>query len=119
MRDETVTKIHSLGSRQKWINWVTAFGDKIDNLSDFNPKERHELLERVVEDIRVRTLGVRSHRLTIKFNLPYCNDSLSWIDSKDHSKGYKITGGTNLIQVPVTDAKKSTNNSFLRDRNML
>ena len=106
MRDETVTKIHSLGSRQKWINWVTAFGDKIDNLSDFNPKERHELLERVVEDIRVRTLGVRSHRLTIKFNLPYCNDSLSWIDSKDHSKGYKITGGTNLIQVPVTDAKK-------------
>ena len=106
MREEVKGKIHSVVSRQKWINWVTQFGDRIKQMNEFTPKERHELLQRVVEDIRVRTLGVRSHRLTIKFNLPYFNDSLSWVDSKNHSEGYKITGGTNLIEVPVTDAKK-------------
>ena len=106
MREETESKIHSLVSRQKWINWITEFGDRIKQMSEFTPKERHELLGRVVEEIRVKTLDVRSHRLTIKFNLPYCGDSFRWIDPKDRSKGYKITGGTNLIQVPVTDAKK-------------
>ena len=75
-------------------------------MNDFTPKERHELLGRVVEDIHVRTLGVRSHRLTIQFKLPYHGDRFNWIDPKNRSKGFNIAGGTNVIEVAVTDAKK-------------
>ncbi|HNC23515.1 MAG TPA: hypothetical protein PLU52_04850 [Opitutaceae bacterium] len=79
-------------------------------MNEFTPKERHELLGHVVDDISVRTLNVRSHRLTIKFKLPYYQDSFRWIDPKNRSKGYEITPGKNVIQVPVTDAKKKQPN---------
>ncbi len=107
MREEVEGKIHSLVSRQKWINWVTQFGDRIKQMNEFTPKERHELLGRVVREIRVRTLGIRSHRLTIKFNLPYHGDSFNWINPKDRSKGSKITGGSDSFDLTVTDAKKN------------
>jgi len=105
-RQDTEGKIRALESRQKWINWVTEFGERINQMNDFTPKERHELLGRVVEDIHVRTLGVRSHRLTIQFKLPYHGDRFNWIDPKNRSKGFNIAGGTNVIEVAVTDAKK-------------
>jgi hypothetical protein len=99
-------KIHAIESEQKWFDWVTKFGESIGKMSELTPMERQELLERVVKEIRVRTLGVRSHRLTIKFELPYYQDRLRWNDPKDKSKGYEITGGSDKIEVTVTDAKK-------------
>ena len=105
-RDEIEGKIHSLQSRQKWVNWITEFGERINQMNDFTPKERHELLGRVVKEIRVKTLGIRSHRLTIKFTLPYHGDSFNWNSPKERSKGYTITGGSDQIDLTVTDAKK-------------
>jgi site-specific DNA recombinase len=107
IREETEGKIHALVSKQKWINWITEFGERINRMSDFTPNERHELLGRVVKEIRVRTLGIRSHRLTIKFNLPYHGDRFDRINPKDHSKGYSITAGKDSFDVTVTDAKKN------------
>jgi site-specific DNA recombinase len=104
--EELNGKIHAIENRQKWVDWVTKFGESIDRMNDFNPHEKKELLDRVVEDIRVRTLGVRSHRLTIKFKLPYYHDRLEWNDPKNKSKGYRIIGGSDTIEIPVNDAKK-------------
>lgn len=70
--------------------------------SDRVPK----LLGGVVRETRVRTLGVSSHRLTINFRISYHRDHLHWIDPKNKSKGYKITGGSNSIDVLVQDPKK-------------
>ena len=53
-----------------------------------------------------RTLGTHSHRLTIKFNLPYYRDSFRWIDRNDRSKGYEIKPGKDRVEVTVDDAKK-------------
>ena len=109
-KEEAEARISNFDARQKWINWITEFGERIDKMSEFTPKERHELLGHVVEDISVRTLNVRSHRLTIKLKLPYYQDSFRWIDPKNRSKGYEITPGKDLIEVPVTDAKKKAEN---------
>lgn len=109
-KDETEARIANFDARQKWINWITEFGERIDKMGEFTPKERHKLLGNVVEDISVRTLSVISHRLTIKFKLPYYQDSFHWIDPKNRSKGYEITPGKDLIEVPVTDAKKKRKN---------
>ena len=42
-REDTEGKIHAIVSRQKWISWVTEFGERISQMSKFTPKERHEL----------------------------------------------------------------------------
>jgi hypothetical protein len=82
----------------------------LTRLNKFSPKECHQLLGHdVVDDISARTLHVRSHRLTIKFKLPYHQVSFGWSDPKNRSKGYEIIPGKDLIQAPVTDAKKAEN----------
>ena len=105
-RDEMEGKIHAIETQKKWIDWVTEFGESVSKLSDYKPEDRKKLLDGVVKEIRVRTLGVRSHRLTINFQLPYHRDRLHWIDPKDKSKGYQITGGRDSIDVLVQDPKK-------------
>jgi site-specific DNA recombinase len=109
-KDEAEGRIGKFAERLKWINWVTHFGERIDQMDKFTPSERHELLANVLEDISVRTLNARSHRLTIKFKLPYYQDSILWIDPKNRSKGYEIKPGKAEIRVPVTDAKKKQKN---------
>jgi DNA invertase Pin-like site-specific DNA recombinase len=105
-KEEAQARIDSFGKRLKWINWMTEFGDRMDKMEEFTPKERHDLLGHVVENIKVRTLGTHSHRLTIKFNLPYYRDSFRWIDRNDRSKGYEIKPGKDQVEVTVDDAKK-------------
>ena len=109
--EETAARIAAIHSRQKWTDWVTEFGSRITEMSEFAPKERHDLLNHVVEEIRVKTTSVRGHRLTIKFKVPYSGDSLRPVDPKNRSKGYEILPGKDTIEVPVINHAKKKRKS--------
>jgi len=106
--DELVGKIHSVETQTKWINWITEFGQRINRLDDLGPEEKKKLLLGVIEEIRVKTLNVQAHQLTIRFRLPYVGDQMAWTDPKRKAKGYEIRGGKVSIDIPVTGSKKNT-----------
>jgi DNA invertase Pin-like site-specific DNA recombinase len=105
--DELVARIHSVETQTKWIDWISEFGQRINQLDSLSSEERKKLLAGVVQDIRVRTLNVQKHQLTIRFRLPYVGDSLFWVNPKSKAKGYDIRGGSDSVNVSMSGSKKN------------
>jgi site-specific DNA recombinase len=105
-KEEVKSKLYSLENQTKWVDWISQFGEKIDNLDDLTESERKKFLSSVIDKISVRTVDKQTHKLFINFRLPYFNDSLIWNDISDKSKGYKIADGSKLYEVEMNAKKK-------------
>tara|TARA_Y100000004_G_C8947862_1_gene427130 strand:- start:555 stop:2210 length:1656 start_codon:yes stop_codon:yes gene_type:complete len=111
--EELNNLIYENKNTKKWIHWIDEFKDKIHNLRDMDlsDKERKKFLNGVIEKIEVFTVDNRTHKLDIKFNSPYVNDSLIWNVKGKPNKGYKVIEGkknfnTLLNQIDGQSKKK-------------
>lgn len=94
--------------RQKWVNWIEAFGAELDQTREFTDEQRQQYIAGLVERIDVTyTPANREHQLTLHFKLPIVGDSIKW---KKQSKngGYQLVDGEQTAVVTVK--KKSDNN---------
>lgn len=95
-------------TRQKWVNWLDAFGTDVKNTNSFDDEQRKQYIAGIVERIDVRWLPeLREHEMTIHFRLPIVGDGIQWIDPKHKSKGYALVEGqsTDTIALPKRDRR--------------
>jgi len=105
-REEIKSKLHSLENQTKWVDWISGFGEKINNLKELNVKDKKEFLSHVIDKIVVKTIDKQTHKLNINFRLPYISDSLVWNDLSDKSKGYEIKEGSKSHKMEMYSKKK-------------
>ena len=93
-------QVQDLDERVRWIDWLAQFGNKIETLRDVTePKERETFLKGVITKLGVKKLD-RTHRLfTLRFKYPYVNDTFTWIDRNDKSKGYDVGDGEYIKEI--------------------
>ena len=105
-REKLLSTIHSEKSARDISHWLSEFSESIGEMKELKGEKRMALLGLVVSTIQVKTLGTRSHRLTIKFKLQYCGGGFRRIDPQDLSKGVVFTPGSDTFQLTIPDAKK-------------
>jgi len=105
-REIVKDKLYHLESKKQWVDWISKFSDRIDKMGDFSPKEKHEFLNGVIDNITVSTLDTRTHEVIIKFKIPYVEDSIKWNDKSNKSKGYTVEDGGFEIGVEIDTSKK-------------
>lgn len=89
--------LEKASSTSQWIDWVRAFGEKIESLKtakDMSEEEKNKFLKGIVETIDVKEKDKITHKLTIKFRQAFVDDSLEWVNTKKKSLGYKLYKGT-------------------------
>lgn len=93
-------QVQDLDERVRWIDWLAQFGNKIETLRDVTePKERETFLKGVITKLGVKKLD-QTHRLfTLRFKYPYVNDTFTWIDRNDKSKGYDVGDGEYIKEI--------------------
>lgn len=106
-REALQQKIYSIENQTRWVDWISKFGDRINQMSEFTPEEKKNFLLGVIERIGVQTLDTQTHELNLKFRIPYVNDSLVWKSRTDKSMGYKIKDGVKDISMEIDTGKKS------------
>jgi len=87
---------------KKWVDWVKAFGEEVDQKTKLTDLEKKAYISGLVEKIEARYLKDKNeHELTVVFNLPIVKDSIKWNDEKKKSKGYTLVKGKTEAQVKV------------------
>lgn len=115
-REKLLSTIHSEKSARNMSQWLSEFGESIGEMKEWKGEKRKELLDLVVNTIQVKTLGTRSHRLTIKFKLQYCGGGVRPIDPQNRSKGVIFFPGSDTFTLTYTDAKKRPETRSLQRR---
>ena len=98
--------ISRLESKTQWVDWLVKFGDKINQLSDFSPQDKHSFLSGILEKIEVSTMNTKEHSLLLHFKIPYVNDRLEWKKGRSSKRDYKIEGGETIFLVEIDPSKK-------------
>lgn len=104
--EDIKNRIVQYETQKNWVDWVSEFGKRIENFSEFSPEDRKKLLINVVEKIEVETVDKQSHKLTIHFKLPYVDDKIEWVDKIKKSLGYQIKDGKKVKEVEISTSKK-------------
>jgi site-specific DNA recombinase len=107
-QEALVAKIKTHESDDDWDDWVYKHGQLLDHLIDLEPKDQLFVFNHVLKSIVVETIDTRSHRLTINFKLPYYSGRFDPINPKKPSQGAKATGGKDLIEITLQNAKKNS-----------
>jgi DNA invertase Pin-like site-specific DNA recombinase len=105
-RETLRQQIYSIENQTRWVDWMSKFGDRINQMSDFTPEEKKNFLRGVIDRIGVTTLDKQTHELHLRFRIPYVNDSLVWKSRADKAKGYTIKNGVSDISVEIDTGKK-------------
>lgn len=101
-KENIQSTLDKVNSTNQWIDWVKAFGDKIEHLKtshDMSAQQKNDFLKGVVESIEIKEKDKITHRIAIKFTQAFVDDSLEWIDSKKKSEGYKLRKGKLIKEV--------------------
>ena len=100
-------EIMRIESKTQWVDWLTKFGDRITELSDFSPKDKQSFLTGILEKIEVSTSNTQEHSLVFYFKVPYVNDKIDWTKGKSGKRKYRIDGGESVLSVEIDTSKKS------------
>lgn len=93
--------------RQKWVNWLEAFGAELDQTREFTDEQRKQYIAGLVERIDVSYVPeAGEHQLILHFKLPIVGDAIRW---KKQSKngGYEVIDGEQTALVIVKKKKKN------------
>ena len=100
-------EILRIESKTQWVDWLTKFGDRITELSDFSPQDKQSFLTGILEKIEVSTVNTQEHSLIFHFKVPYVNDKIAWTKGKSGKRKYRIDGGESVLSVEIDSSKKS------------
>jgi len=104
--EEVAAQIRGIETRTKWVDWLSKFGEKLNELSSLTMLERQNFLKGVITKIEVDTLSKQEHQLTLHFLLPYVDDQLVRKSDKSGRKSLQVSGGNHLLTVGVDSSKK-------------
>ena len=99
-----------LKRRGNWIDWIGKMNKEIDEMKDWNLKEKREKLEQFIKRINVSyNDDTKEHDLNFVFSVPLVGDKLIYRDIKDKSKGYDIEKGDHNVIITHKNTKKMKN----------
>ncbi len=99
-------EIEGVARHKKWVDWVGAFKDQINNQKKFTPEQKKMFLEGLLTGIDVRLVDPKTHELTINFQLPIVNDSMEYLNKDKKSGSYVVhEGAKSLIVEQVSNAR--------------
>ena len=108
--EESLEKVNNeilrIDSKTQWVDWLTKFGDRITELSDFSPQDKRLFLMGILEKIEVSTVNTQEHSLVFYFKVPYVNDKIEWTKGKSGKRKYRIDGGESVLSVEIDSSKK-------------
>ena len=77
--EQSRLKIKELGNRKKWIDWLSAYNDRIEEYENYTEEERKIFLEGIIEHILVRyDKETNEHHLKISFVMPLIDDGIRY-----------------------------------------
>ena len=86
------------GGKKQWVDWVTMFGQEIDEKKTLSAEQRQAYLAGLIERIDVKfNPKSRDHELTIQFSHPIVGDRIQWRDPKKKALGYSILQGSKEV----------------------
>lgn len=109
-KQNLLSQISQLEESINWTDWLIEHKKKIKTLEGLTEEEKHMVLSKVIETIKVNKIDKKTTELEINFKLAYVNDQLIWNNNKDKSKGYTIQTGQKERRVVLTDEKKFMRN---------
>jgi len=69
-------EIRGFESHKKWVDWVSQFRDRFDELNSFTPEEKKDFLVGILEKIGVKTIDSQTHELDLTFKIPVVDDEI-------------------------------------------
>lgn len=91
---------------KKWLDWVSEFGNQIDQLknSELPKPERKKFLDGIVSKVSIEGKDKNTHYVEIEFTLPCVGDEMVWRNPSKKSLGYNIReGSTTLLTEMVVE----------------
>lgn len=101
-------KLEGQTEKKQWVDWVSQFGEELDEKRKLSDEKRQQYLAGLIEKIECRFLPeTRDHELTIHFNHPIVGDKVKWKDPKKLSLGYAVIQGSKEtpLRVEKRDAR--------------
>ena len=109
--EQSRLKIKELGNQKKWIDWLSAYNDRIEEYENYTKEERKVFLEGIIEHILVRyDKEANEHHLKISFVMPLIDDGIRY-KTEEKSTGYELVDGekdTVIGITPTPRGKKTT-----------
>ena len=109
--EQSRLKIKELGNQKKWIDWLSAYNDRIEEYENYSEEERKVFLEGIIEHILVRyDKETNEHHLKISFVMPLIDDGIRY-KTEEKSTGYELVDGqkdTVIGITPTPRGKKTT-----------
>ena len=109
--EQSRLKIKELGNQKKWIDWLSAYNDRIEEYENYTEEERKVFLEGIIEHILVRyDKETNEHHLKISFVMPLIDDGIRY-KTEEKSTGYELVDGekdTVIGITPTPRGKKTT-----------
>jgi len=93
-------EIDKLQNSKEWIDWIEHYSKLIDSKSDFTSDEQWEEIRKRIKHITVHYLPhVKSHKLTLYFDIPMVEDNLVYKNPSHKGKGYEIVNGKDYATI--------------------
>jgi len=102
------TELEGATNGRKWISWLKAFGQEIENLDLQSNAQKKKYIEGLVKRIDVRwNDALREHELTLTMHMPIVNDGVTWKEIEEYkgkgrrAKRYDLFEGVNTTTLSV------------------
>jgi len=98
------SKLHqdNAQNKKRWMSWLNHHEASIDELRNYDDKQKRAYLRDVVEKIDVELTDDNKHQLHIKFRLPIVGDEFEMVDSNSKPRKTQIKEGSlSLLTEPV------------------
>jgi len=102
------TELEGVTNGRKWISWLKAFGQEIENLDLQSNAQKKKYIEGLVKRIDVRwNDALREHELTLTMHMPIVNDGVTWKEIEEYkgkgrrAKRYDLFEGVNTTTLSV------------------
>ena len=110
--------IEEINNEKEWVDWVSKYSSKIENVID-NKNTHREFLLGLLEDIQVHSIYGKNrdkkdtqvgHSLTYNFKMRIIDDKLIYKDKSNKNLGYEIIQGKKSHKTDKVDITLSRGN---------
>ena len=103
------SKLHQENAQntKKWVDWIAAHEASVEELKDYNDKQKHEYLKTQLRRIVVELTEDKKHRVHIEFRLPIVQDTYEYTDRTTKPMKGQAQAGMEWLELPAQDLRGS------------
>ena len=91
-------ELASAARARKWVDWLKAYGDEINNLDALSDLKKKDYLGGLIKRIDVTYQAQeRQHTLLMTLELPIVNDGIQYTGRGEKIREYKVVDGTDSV----------------------